>query len=119
MSDSQSPHWPPLAADAAILPTGSNNGGLAFGVAQYSFRMQKIWAQSMTPHQRDVQIKMWATGLNRLSGLCFGAAIFGVFGMRFVDHQVKIGLIAGALLFFAGMHVVRYISPDEEGESAS
>lgn len=54
-----------------------------------------------------------------LSGICFGAAIFGVFGMRFVDHQVKIGLIAGALLFFAGMHVVRYISPDEEGESAS
>lgn len=73
--------------------------------------------KAMTRYQRDVQIKMWGTGLNRLSGLCFGAAIFGAFGIRFVDHQVKIGLIAGALLFLAGMHVVRYLSPPEGSET--
>lgn len=72
---------------------------------------------TLTQYQRDVRIKLWGTGLNRLSGLCFGAAIFGAFGVRFVDHQVKIGLITGALLFFAGMHVVRYLSPPEGAES--
>ena len=74
---------------------------------------------TLTRYQRDVRIKLWVTGLNRLSGLCFGAAIFGAFGVRFVDHQVKIGLITGALLFFAGMHVVRYLSPPGGSETAN
>lgn len=70
----------------------------------------------MTPHTRDAKIKMWGAGLNRLSGLCFSAAIFGAFGIRIVDHQVKIGLIAGVVLFLMGMHVVRYLSPPEDFE---
>lgn len=98
----------------------SDNRGPIVNLTQYSCHARQRWTRkAMTRYQRDVQIKMWGTGLNRISGLCFGAAIFGAFGIRFVDHQVKIGLIAGALLFFAGMHVVGYLSPPEESENAN
>lgn len=73
----------------------------------------------MSPHRRDAKIKTWGAGLNRLSGLCFSAAIFGAFGIRIVDHQVKIGLFAGVLLFLAGMHVVRYLFPSDECDNAN
>ena len=67
----------------------------------------------MTPYQNDIWLKMTARLLGNLSALCLTAAFFAVLGVRFMDHQIKISLIAGFSLFWVSMHLLRYLSPSE------
>lgn len=65
----------------------------------------------LTPYQNDIWLKMTAKYLNCLAALGFGVAIFAMFGFRFMDHQIKIGLVAGVVLFWIGWWILRYLSP--------
>ncbi|WP_428155298.1 hypothetical protein [Brevundimonas sp.] len=65
----------------------------------------------MTPYQNDIWLKMTARLMGNLSVLCLAGAFFAVLGVRFMDHQIKVGVIAGVLLFWVSMRLLRYLSP--------
>ncbi|WP_295191664.1 hypothetical protein [uncultured Brevundimonas sp.] len=65
----------------------------------------------MTPYQKDIWLKMTAKLLGNLSVLCMGVALFAAMGVRFMDHQIKFGVIAGVLLFWVSMRMLRYLAP--------
>ena len=65
----------------------------------------------MTPYQNDIWLQMTARLLGNLSALCLTGSFLAVLGARFMDHQIKVGLIAGVFLFWVSMHLLRYLSP--------
>ncbi|VXB53129.1 hypothetical protein [Brevundimonas sp. G8] len=49
--------------------------------------------------------------VDRVANSGLAGAFFAVLGVRFMDHQIKIGVIAGVLLFWVSMRLLRYLSP--------
>ena len=67
----------------------------------------------LTPYQNDIWIKLCANILTQGAGLSWGVAIFGLYGARFMDHQIKVGLLVGLIMFGMSLHILRYLSPTD------
>ncbi|RYG87032.1 MAG: hypothetical protein EON59_08540 [Alphaproteobacteria bacterium] len=49
--------------------------------------------------------------VDRVANSGLAGTFFAVLGVRFMDHEIKIGVIAGVLLFWVSMRLLRYLSP--------
>jgi xanthine/uracil permease len=72
---------------------------------------------SLTPYQQSIWLVMWARNLGYAGVTFIMIAILPVMGIRFMDHQVLIGLGVGLMLFFLSDRLIRYIpDPDRPKE---
>ncbi len=72
---------------------------------------------SLTPYQQSIWLVMWARNLGYAGVTFIMIAILPVMGIRFMDHQILIGLGVGLMLFFLSDRLIRYIpDPDRPKE---
>ncbi len=72
---------------------------------------------ALTPHQQSIWLVMWARNLGYAGVTFIMIAILAAMGIRFMDHQILIGLGAGLILIFLSDRLIRYIpDPDHPKE---
>lgn len=68
---------------------------------------------SLTPYQQSIWLIMCARNVGYAGVAFVMIAILALMGVRFMDHQILVGLVVGAVLFFLSDRIIRYI-PDPE-----
>lgn len=71
---------------------------------------------SLTPYQQSIWLIMCARNVGYAGVVFVMIAILALMGVRFMDHQILVGLVVGAVLFFLSDRIIRYI-PDPESVS--
>mgnify|MGYP001627421626 CR=1 FL=1 len=69
---------------------------------------------SLTPYQQSIWLVMWARNLGYAGVAFVMIAVLAVMGVRFMDHQILVGLGVGAALFVLSDRIIRFI-PDPDG----
>jgi hypothetical protein len=69
---------------------------------------------SLTPYQQSIWLVMWARNVGYAGVAFVMIAVLAVMGVRFMDHQILVGLGVGAALFVLSDRIIRFI-PDPDG----
>lgn len=67
----------------------------------------------LAPHQQAIWITMWARNFSYAGVAFIMIGVLALMGARFMDHQIAIGFMVGAVLVYVGDRIIRYI-PDPE-----
>ncbi|QSF53186.1 hypothetical protein [Brevundimonas fontaquae] len=68
----------------------------------------------LAPHQQAIWITMWARNFSYTGVAFVMIGVLALMGARFMDHQVVIGFMVGAVLVYVGDRIIRYIpDPDQ------
>lgn len=70
----------------------------------------------MTPYQQSLWLIMCARNVGYAGVAFVMIAFLRVMGVRFMDHQILVGLVVGAVLFFLSDRIIRHI-PDLDSRS--
>lgn len=72
---------------------------------------------ALTPYQQSIWLLMWARNIGYAGVAFIMIAVLAPMGVRFMDHQIPVGLVVGAVLFFLSDRIIRYIpDPDSAHE---
>lgn len=74
---------------------------------------------ALTPYQQSIWLVMCARNVGYAGVAFIMIAMLAVMGVRFMDHQIAVGIVAGAALFLVSDRIIRYIpDPNSTGPSA-
>lgn len=68
---------------------------------------------SLTPYQQSIWLVMWARNFGYAGVAFVMIAVLGAMGVRFIDHQILVGLVVAAALFLLSDRIIRFI-PDPD-----
>lgn len=72
---------------------------------------------SLTPYQQSIWLVMWARNVGYAGVAFMMIAVLAAMGMRFMDHQILVGLGLGTALFVLSDRIIRFIpNPDGAAE---
>lgn len=66
---------------------------------------------SLMPYQQSIWLTMCARNVGHIGVGFFMIAVLAMMGVRFIEHQILVGLTVSGILFFASDRIIRRI-PD-------
>lgn len=66
---------------------------------------------SLTPYQQSIWLVMCARNVGYAGVAFLMIAVLAIMGLRFMDHQIAVGLVSAAVLFLLSDRIIRRI-PD-------
>lgn len=66
---------------------------------------------ALAPHQQAIWLTMWARNFSYAGVAFITFGILGLMGARFMEHQIAVGFIVGAVLVYLGDRIIRCV-PD-------
>lgn len=67
----------------------------------------------LAPHQQAILLTMWARNFSYAGVGFIMIGFLALMGASFMDHQIAIGFMVGAVLVYVGDRIIRYI-PDPD-----
>lgn len=67
----------------------------------------------LAPHQQAIWLIMWARNFSYAGVAFILIGVLALMGVRFMDHQIAVGFMVGAVLVYVGDRIIRYV-PDPD-----
>lgn len=67
----------------------------------------------LAPHQQAIWLTMWARNFSYVGVAFIMIGVLDLLGARFMDHQIAVGFVVGAVLVCVGDRIIRHI-PDPD-----